>query len=1738
MEDDRSGHRRYSGGGFVSVHIEELLSHRELNKEEVHTVLERFVTLTKIISTGLGEDVKLSVVPGETWGYDAERNEIVFPVDMLVDASPEEIVGFSAHEAGHRQISRHNERRDIFAFFFARESTRLLLNVFEDCRVDTWLIHAFGGVRHYLEAAYRDMFPHENTHSLHLYPHMEYLFGVRYFWKYSALPRRLHNPEVLEALERTHSDFRAIFDHHPGSRATERERFTTAEEVARMIKAKILPEYEELFKASVRKLAEAIKEGQFHLKEKKCVPELTSEELEEEAKRLLEQDAKTLADTLSSRTERSRSRREGKARGAESREGKGGQEKEEIYESRVGKGSWTASETLRDLIRKQRRIQREQEAKEGEYERVYRIICSLIQSLSGVLENHFSKNKRPHFAGYFPSGQKPDIRRAMEVSRKLSEGIPVEEKDLRVFLRRKVPSQRDHRILLALDESGSMDEPKRTAALAGLLLFMEALDSIGVDYAVIGFSDSPVVHKGFGGNLTPHERRLLFEEVSLYIPGGSTADADALALATEMLKEQPQDTMRWIIMVTDGEGNVNRTQKTFEELQKEAFEEKIEVLGVGLGEGITEVKNRYTHAVEVEKVEELPWVLSSLLEDRLIAREMFWENVAYRHFGEKREIHGGSGAHLIPRDVPQLLAMLYLHQKQKNTLFNVRHLKRASELFGFWIRAGYPDKEGFCKSLQYAFIDTQEQPERIRELIYEKYSEIASVFPDFTMEDLYVKPPGEEVSVSTIPRDLAAMLDMLLVHTACPAVQQTFLLLKNLVSSSDDAYVGLPGMEACFRLIPHELVKEIALEEVELKLENKSWSIRHAAVSTLGRMHALIIKQGATRLNGALEERLYDEDPAVCRTAAEAVGRIWYLYYRNGMMTLEGLQERLSDVHWSVRQAAVRALGRIYPALIQKGKAVDMEKLEEKLYDKNWFVRQAEAEALGHIYPALITRGIPVNVNVLEERSKDKNVMVRQTVAIALGRVYSRLIAQGIEVNLGVLRERLDDDDWSVRQAAAQAMGRVWHHGYILGKEKLKTLEKHLKASSWSVRQAAVHALGKIYPPLIKRGKKVNLSVLEERLRDSDVDRSVCQEAAFALGRIWPLKYERGEITLEDLGKKLGDENWFVHQAAAIALLGVHDARVRNDGTVDIEKIRRQLKDKNWAVRQAASRSAIRIASHLITRNQSEFAKVIDSFNETLEKPLRRTLSGAYARLVQIDDTIVRVGALQLPRIIARKDVPSCVITSSCYHILETLCFGYLLRHSVLLLGPTSTGKSFLIRWLADILGYRHLSYAINPYTSKFELIGGIKPDREGRFVWQDGIFLKAAREGMWLVLEEINLASSEVVEILNDYLITGKIAYSANGEQKEMYPHPDFRLFATGNPTSYSQRQRLSEVFLTRFKIHYQNELSEDELSQILGALFQIPSALTLPIARFHTTLQNQADSRIIGKAEKDPYIFTLRDIIRLGRRVELLLKEDLIEEEFLKRLFQEIYCVYVGRIRDESEREAVVNLLDTFFGFRGRGLELTALLSPSWEDVMVLIDQLKTSPGNAFVPQGEADIMPTETQKMTLFLILKALLQDEPVLLVGNPASGKTTLIRYLARLKQTNLYYVNLSSDTGLEELLGGYMQEESGKWYYRRGLLFRAMEEGSWLLIDEANLSPLSEYLNTLLDFGYVVDGEENICHAHPHFRIYLAINPPSVHQSRNLLSPALRSRFAEIWIEELMKVSELAELIETWGTSRG
>jgi midasin len=54
-------------------------------------------------------------------------------------------------------------------------------------------------------------------------------------------------------------------------------------------------------------------------------------------------------------------------------------------------------------------------------------------------------------------------------------------------------------------------------------------------------------------------------------------------------------------------------------------------------------------------------------------------------------------------------------------------------------------------------------------------------------------------------------------------------------------------------------------------------------------------------------------------------------------------------------------------------------------------------------------------------------------------------------------------------------------------------------------------------------------------------------------------------------------------------------------------------------------------------------------------------------------------------------------------------------------------------------------------------LLGTYLPDDKGRLVFTEGVLVEALRKGHWLILDELNLARSEILESLNRLLDDNK---------------------------------------------------------------------------------------------------------------------------------------------------------------------------------------------------------------------------------------------------------------------------------------------------------------------------------------------------------------------------------------------
>ena len=93
------------------------------------------------------------------------------------------------------------------------------------------------------------------------------------------------------------------------------------------------------------------------------------------------------------------------------------------------------------------------------------------------------------------------------------------------------------------------------------------------------------------------------------------------------------------------------------------------------------------------------------------------------------------------------------------------------------------------------------------------------------------------------------------------------------------------------------------------------------------------------------------------------------------------------------------------------------------------------------------------------------------------------------------------------------------------------------------------------------------------------------------------------------------------------------------------------------------------------------------------------------------------------------------------------------LKKPILLEGSPGVGKTSLISSLASAAGWSLCRINLSEQTDLMDLFGSDLPvegGKAGEFSWRDGPFLKAMKEGEWVLLDELNLASQQVLEVRN----------------------------------------------------------------------------------------------------------------------------------------------------------------------------------------------------------------------------------------------------------------------------------------------------------------------------------------------------------------------------------------------------
>ncbi|KAJ7717676.1 midasin nuclear AAA ATPase [Mycena metata] len=465
-------------------------------------------------------------------------------------------------------------------------------------------------------------------------------------------------------------------------------------------------------------------------------------------------------------------------------------------------------------------------------------------------------------------------------------------------------------------------------------------------------------------------------------------------------------------------------------------------------------------------------------------------------------------------------------------------------------------------------------------------------------------------------------------------------------------------------------------------------------------------------------------------------------------------------------------------------------------------------------------------------------------------------------------------------------------------------------------------------------------------------------------------------------------------------------------------------------------------------------------------------------------------------------------------------------RFPVLIEGPTSSGKTSSVEYLAKRTGHRFIRINNHEHTDIQEYLGSYVSDpATGKLVFKDGLLVRALRNGDWIVLDELNLAPTDVLEALNRLLDDNRELVIPE-TQEVVRPHPHFMLFATQNPPGlYAGRKVLSRAFRNRFlEVHF------EDVPQVGAGDDSLPAVSHRPLLR--------EENHAIGYQE----------------------------------LAENGYMLLAERARRDDDKAAVKEVIESVMGVKIDENALYNLHNADADFAGYL---------NCPIPSASSNLIWTRAMQRLFILVGRALRFNEPVLLVGETGSGKTSVCQIFADASSKRLHGLNCHQNTETADLIEVRVRRKcTGRgWKFlqhlgvtpaaltleavghclqaalesssvdsearlrldgvRRkflrlkaifewhdGPLVDAMRGGDVFLLDEISLADDSvlERLNSVLEPGRTLvlaerggdDLEHPTIQAVESFKLVATMNPGGDYGKKEL-SPALRNRFTEIWV---------------------
>ncbi|CAL5443785.1 unnamed protein product [Camellia sinensis] len=407
-------------------------------------------------------------------------------------------------------------------------------------------------------------------------------------------------------------------------------------------------------------------------------------------------------------------------------------------------------------------------------------------------------------------------------------------------------------------------------------------------------------------------------------------------------------------------------------------------------------------------------------------------------------------------------------------------------------------------------------------------------------------------------------------------------------------------------------------------------------------------------------------------------------------------------------------------------------------------------------------------------------------------------------------------------------------------------------------------------------------------------------------------------------------------------------------------------------------------------------------------------------------------------------------------------------------------------------------------------------------FSFVEGAFVTALRNGEWILLDEMNLAPPEtlqrVIGVLEEE--NGSLCLAERGDADYIYRHPNFRIFACMNPATDAGKRDLPYLLRSRFTEYFVDDVLDDEdLILFINQFVDDGHSnieLVKKIVHFYKAAKKKSEERLQDGANQKPQ-YSLRSLYRALEYT----KKARRHFGFQKALYDG-FCMFFLTLLDEPSAKLMNQMISSYL--------LGGNIPPP-----VSFDGYLMKRGNATLDNLLENYVLTKSVKEHLRNLARVIFVGRyPVLLQGPTSSGKTSLVQYLAAITGHEFVRINNHEHTDLQEYLGSYITDASGRLAFHEGVLVKAVRNGHWIVLDELNLAPsdVLEALNRLLDDNrelFVPELQETV-RAHPDFMLFATQNPPTFYGGRKMLSRAFRNRFVEIHVDEIPE-AELSEILE-------